>query len=506
MHTFADPLARAERVAAKRVAVVDGDRRLTYGELADRCRRLAGALGQMTDPGDRVAVLAVNSAPYLELYTAIPASARVIVPLNTRHAEPELRYALTDGGVRVLFCDRDPGGLADVVEQVIRIDEVDGVSGYEALVAGGDPVPLGVGVESSTLAGLFYTGGTTGASKGVMLTHGNLLANAINELIACGFTERDSYLVMAPMFHAAGTVAVLSMMWAGGSQVMLGAFDPARALELIESEHVTATLGVPTMVAALADAQLASGRDVTSLRHFSHGGSPIASEVVRRAAKAFPDAELVHLYGATETAPLATALRDEQELLDSPLIRSCGPAVIGVEVRVAALGDTTPLPDGDIGEVLVRGANVMAGYWNKPEQTAAVLVDGWYRTGDLGWMDDQGRVYLVDRAKDMIVTGGENVYSTEVEEVLYLHPDVKEACVFGIPDEQWGEAVHAVVVPSGPGVDTAALVEFCRGQIASYKVPKSIELRDVPLPVSGPGKVLKRELRRPYWEGHERQI
>lgn len=506
MHTFADPLARAERVAAARVAVVDGDRQLTYAELGRRCRRLAGALGELTEPGDRVAVLAANSAPYLELYVTVPASGRVIVPLNTRHAEPELRYALTDGGVRVLFCDRDPGGLADVVERVVRIDEIDGASAYEDLVAAASPVPLGTGVESSSLAGLFYTGGTTGASKGVMLTHANLIANAINELIACGFTDADSYLVMAPMFHAAGTVAVLSMIWAGGTQVMLGAFDPAKALELIETHHVTATLGVPTMIAALADTQLASGRDVSSLRHLSHGGSPIASEVVRRAAKAFGDAELVHLYGATETAPLATALRDEQELLDSPLIRSCGPAVIGVEVRVATLEGTDPLPDGDIGEVLVRGANVMAGYWNKPEQTAAVLVDGWYRTGDLGWMDDQGRVYLVDRAKDMIVTGGENVYSTEVEEVLFLHPDVKEACVFGIPDERWGEAVHAVVVPARSDVDTAALVEFCRSHIATYKVPKSIELRDTPLPVSGPGKVLKRELRRPFWEGSERTI
>jgi long-chain acyl-CoA synthetase len=247
-------------------------------------------------------------------------------------------------------------------------------------------------------------------------------------------------------------------------------------------------------------------RQVDSLRFLAHGGSPIATEVVRRAHQAFPHAELVHAYGATETAPLATALRREHEMIDGELGRSCGQAIAGVDVRIFdQLG--RELAPGEVGEVVVRGANVMQGYWNKPEQTAEVLRDGWYYTGDLGYMHEQGYIFLVDRAKDMIVSGGENVYSTEVEEVLYKHPAVLEAAVFGVPDDRWGEAVHAVVVPRPEQeVDAATLMTYCREHIAGYKVPKSIDFQTDPLPKSGPGKILKRELRAPYWEGHEAQI
>jgi len=240
------------------------------------------------------------------------------------------------------------------------------------------------------------------------------------------------------------------------------------------------------------------------LRRIAHGGSPIATETLRRAHAAFPDVELHHLYGATETAPIATVLRGEQLLLDAPQARSCGQPAIGVEVEVVG-PEGTPLPPGEVGEVLIRGRNVMAGYWNKPAQTAAALVDGWYRSGDLGYLDTEGYLYLVDRAKDMIVTGGENVYSTEVEDVLYRHPAVLEVAVFGVPDERWGEAVHAVVVPRAD-VLPEELVRHCREVIAGYKVPKRIELRTEPLPKSGAGKVLKRELREPYWQGHEARI
>jgi acyl-CoA synthetase (AMP-forming)/AMP-acid ligase II len=227
-----------------------------------------------------------------------------------------------------------------------------------------------------------------------------------------------------------------------------------------------------------------------------HGASPIATETVRRAAQALPGVHLMHLYGATETAPIVTALHHEEQLLDDARVRSCGQAVPGVELRI----DASP---GEVGEVLVRGPNVMAGYWNKPAETAAVLEDGWYRSGDLGFLDDRAHVFLVDRAKDMIVTGGENVYGTEVEEALYAHAAVLEAAVFGVPDARWGEAVHAVVVPRAE-VDEATLIAHCRAAIAGYKVPKTIELRSEPLPKSGAGKVLKRELRAKYWQGTER--
>ena len=500
MNTMADPLRRAYRTAPEALAAVCGADRLTYAETWSRCRRLVGALRAMgLERGDRVAVLAANCHRHLEAYQAIPAGGFSIVPLNTRHAEPELRYALADSGARVLLADRDPGGLGELVERVVRLPD-----DYEALLRSAEEAELGEGVAEGDVAGLFYTGGTTGASKGVMLTHRNLIANTFVTLVPAQLGPEDRWLAMAPLFHAAGSVAVLATVWTGGAHVVLPAFDPVRALELIEAERVTATLGVPTMVAAMAEEQIARPRDVSSLRHLSHGGSPIATEVVRRAAKAFPAAELVHLYGATETAPLATFLRHEQAVLDGPRARSCGQPAVGVDVRVVD-AEGRDLPPGEIGEVVVRGPNVMAGYWNKPEQTAEVLRDGRYRTGDLGYQDEEAHLFLVDRAKDMIVSGGENVYCTEVEEALYAHPKVLEATVFGIPDETWGEAVHAVVVPRGE-VDPEELRAHCRERIAGYKVPKSVELRSEPLPKSGPGKVLKRELREPYWAGREARV
>ena len=502
MHTFVDPLYRARTLFADAVSMVSEDVRLTYAETWSRCRRLAGALTRLgVEPGDRVAVLAANSHRYLEVYLAVPASGRVVVPLNTRHAEPELRYALEDAGTRLLITDRDPGPLARTVEQVISFPD-----DYERLLATAPEADLGVGVTEDSLAGLFYTGGTTGASKGVMLSHRNLIANTTNWLVAAQQGPEDTFLIVAPMFHAAGSVAVLATVWIGGRQVILPAFDPVAALDAIAAEQVTVTLGVPTMLAGLAEEQLLRPRQVESLRSISHGGSPIATEVVRRAHAAFPRAELIHLYGATEMAPLATALRHEERLVGGDLARSCGRAVAGVDVRVFDQSGKE-VPPGEIGEVVVRGPNIMPGYWNKPEPTAAVLRHGWYHSGDLGYMNDQGYLFLVDRAKDMIISGGENVYSTEVEEVLYKHPAVLEAAVFGVPDAKWGEAVHAVVVPrAGHAVDAAMLIAFCREHVAGYKVPKQIDLRHDPLPKSGPGKVLKRELRVPFWAGHTAQI
>jgi long-chain acyl-CoA synthetase len=501
VHTFASPLQRARTTAADRTAVVCGGTTLTYAETADRTERLAGALRALgLRKGDRVAVVALNCHRYLELYQGVPAAGLVVVPLNTRHVEAELRYALEDSGTRVLVTDRDPGGLSDVVERVVRLDTGE----YEQLLAEAEPLPLGEDVTEDDLAGLFYTGGTTGAAKGVMLSHRNLVANTIHGLVAIGLTADDRWLAMAPMFHAAGTFCVLATTWVGGTHVVLPAFDPAAALDLIERERCTATIAVPAMLAAMVEEQRARPRDTSSLRVLTHGAAPVATEVLRRAAQAFPGAELVHLYGATETAPLVTASRHEETLLDRPEARSCGQAMVGTEVVVLdPFG--APLPTGEVGEVAVRGPNVMRGYWGKPAETAAVLVDGWYRTGDLGRLDAGGYLYLVDRAKDMVVTGGENVYCTEVEEALYAHPAVLEAAVFGVPDDRWGEAVHAVVVPRSP-VTAEELTAHCRERIAGYKVPKQIDVTQTPLPKSGAGKVLKRELREPYWQGRDTRV
>ena len=508
MHTFADPIRTAIGQAPDKVAVIDGDDSFTFGELHARCCALAVALtGLGLVKGDRVAILAGNSHRYIETYVGVPAAGFVVVPLNTRHAEPELKYALEDSGARVLIVDRDPGELAGLVEHVVMIPDA-----YESLLKDGAGnsdagFELGAGVTEDDLAGLFYTGGTTGKSKGVMLSHRNLLANTFHCLVSMPQGANEVGLVMAPMFHAAGSNSILATIWTLGTQVSLDVFDPVAALELIERYSVTETLGVPTMLSAIAEEQLVRPRRVDSLRTITHGGSPIATEVLRRTHKAFPGTELMELYGATELSPMCTVLPAEQDLLDSRLARSCGRAVVGVQIQILNI-DGEPVAAGEIGELVVRGPNVMVGYWNKPEQTEAVLKDGAYWTGDLGYLDADGYLFLVDRSKDMIVSGGENVYCTEVEEVLYQHPAVLEAATFGVPDERWGEAVWAVVVPRPEhgNVDPEELINFCREQIAGYKVPKGIDIRTEPLPKSGPGKVLKRELRAPYWEGHDRSV
>lgn len=499
MPNMISPLRRAERIAGDRDAVTCGELRLTYAQTAERCRRLGGALAALgLSGGDRVAVIGPNCHRYLELYQGVPGAGMVIVPLNARHAPAELRYALDDAGVRVLFSAVDVPDLPACVEHVFDLG-----SGYEALLNDA-PVRDFAESDENDVAGLFYTGGTTGQAKGVMLSHRNLVANATHFQWVWPFAPTTRWLVAAPLFHAAGSVAVLATVWQAGHQVPLPTFDPAAALDLIAAHGVTHTLLVPSMLAALAEEQLARPRELPTLRGISHGGSPIATETLRRAHAVFPSIELLHLYGTTETAPIVTGLRHEERLLDDPRIRSCGQPVPGVEVRLCD-PDGEPVAVGEVGELHVRGANVMLGYWNKPAQTAEVLSDGWYHTGDLGYGDERDHVYLVDRAKDMIVTGGENVYGTEVEETLYTHAAVLEAAVFGVPDERWGETVYAVVVPRSE-VDAETLIAHCRGRIAGYKVPKHIELRTEPLPKSAAGKVLKRQLRAPHWEGRAEAI
>ena len=471
MTTMIGPLRRAALVARDRTAVSCGEVELTYGETWERVRRLIGGLrGLGLKEGDRVAIVGRNCHRYLEVYQGVPAAGLLLVPLNQRHGEAELRYALEDSGAEVLFVAPGIDYPRDAVAHVIDLED-----GYEAFLAAATPAEPLQRLDEDAVAGLFYTGGTTGAAKGVMLTHRNLIANAMHIQAIWPFLPDIAWLVVAPLFHAAGSIAVLATVWQGATHVPLPAFDPAAALDLIESRRITATLVVPTMLAAISEEQLARPREVSSLELVSHGG-----------------------------APIATVLPHEERALDAPQIRSCGQPAVGVEVVVADL-EGGLMATGEVGELLVRGDNVMAGYWNRPEATAAALRDGWYRTGDLGYTEEDGYLYLVDRAKDMIVSGGENVYSTEVEEVLYRDDAVLEAAVFGVPDATWGEAVYAVVVPR-VAVSEDQLVRHCRRLIAGYKVPKRIELRTEPLPKSGAGKILKRELRAPHWQGHAEMV
>ncbi|MBV1876030.1 MAG: AMP-binding protein [Pseudomonadales bacterium] len=504
MHTLIDPLKRALQIGPERIALINDDIEISYQQLYDRCSALIGGLqGLGAVIGDRIAILANNSHQYVETYLAVPAAKMVVVPLNTRHALPELEYALKDSGAKILLTDRtDLGNLEQLVDHVISLPD-----DYESLLEKSTPAPLGLDPDENALAGLFYTGGTTGASKGVMLSHRNLIANTHNWLATVPQSDQDRTLVMAPMFHAAGSNGILAAIWMGSCQIALGTFDPAAALELIEKHQVNLTLGVPTMLAAMAEEQHSRPRNTQSLQVVAHGGSPIATEVIRRTSTAFPTAQMVEVYGATELSPLTTVLCNEEKLIGDPRAKSCGRSVIGASIAILSEQGQN-LPTGEIGEVVVSGTNVMQGYWNKPEQTEQVLKNGQYWTGDLGYLDQAGYLFLVDRSKDMIVSGGENVYCTEVEEVLYQHPAVLEAAAFGVPDEKWGEAVHAVVVPREEhhNVDPTEIIEFCRQHIGGYKVPKIIDIMHEPLPKSGPGKVLKRALRAPFWENKDRSV
>jgi long-chain acyl-CoA synthetase len=498
MYTFAAPLGRALRIAADSCAVVSGDHRRTYAELGSRCRRLAGALrGLGLVPGDRVGVIGLNSDRYLELYLGVPAAGFVLAPVNSRLAAAEMRAILQDAGVRVLLTD---GGYAGAVAE--RVVTMPGE--YEDLISAADEVPLGEGVAEDDLAVLFYTSGTTGAAKGAMHSHRGLVSSGLHFMASWPFDRDTRWLVSSPMFHTGGTIAMMATVWSGGTHVMMPSFDPDLALDLIEREGVTHTLLVPTMLAAAASAQLSRPRDVSSLRYLSHGASPITTETLQRTRRAFPGAELLHVYGTTETTPVTTLLPHEERILDTPRAGSCGQPAVGVDVRVIDASGAE-VPPAVVGEIIVRSPSVMTGYWQKPEETAAVLAGDWYRTGDLGYQDEESYLYLVDRAKDMIVSGGESIYSTEVESALSSHPSVDEVAVFGVPDERWGEAVHAVVV-CRTDVTADELIAHCRARIARFKVPKRIELRAEPLPKSAAGKILKRDLRDPYWATRQTRV
>jgi long-chain acyl-CoA synthetase len=505
VYTFDLPLSRALATAAGSCAVVCQDNRRTYAELGSRCRRLAGALrAQGLVPGDRVGVIGLNSDRYLELYLGVPAAGFVLVPVNSRLAPAEMRAILADAGVSILFADADYPGAADV-KQVLTMP-----GDYEDLIAAAGAAEEAdeadqVRPAENDLAALFYTSGTTGAAKGAMHTHRTLVASALHFMATWPFDQRTRWLIASPMFHTGGIIGTLATVWAGGTHIIMPRFDADLAVDLIEREAVTHTLLVPTMLAAAAAAQLARPRDVSTLRYLSHGASPISAETLRRARSAFPQAELLHVYGTTEATPVTTFLPHEELILDTPRIRSCGQPATGVELRIVDNEGQGEVKPGTVGDILVRSASVMAGYWQKPEATAEVMRGDWYLTGDLGYRDDEGYLYLVDRAKDMIVSGGENVYSTEVEDALASHPAVEEVAVFGVPDPRWGESVYAVVSVRQP-VTAEELIAHCRQRIAGFKVPRHVDLLSEPLPKSAAGKILKRELREPHWAGQHTQV
>jgi long-chain acyl-CoA synthetase len=335
------------------------------------------------------------------------------------------------------------------------------------------------------------------------------MSNALNGLGEGLFQGSAIYLHAAPMFHLANGAAMYSLLLSGGSNVIIRAFAPEAVMAAVQNEHVTDVLLVPTMIQMLVDHPALGSYDLSSLKHIAYGASPISEAVLGRATAALPKVEFTQAYGMTELSPIATLLHWKEHIGDSRAKgrhRGAGRATLGCEVSIVD-AEQKRVPYGTVGEIVVRGDNVMMGYWERPEETARAVIDGWMHTGDGGYMDEEGFIYVVDRVKDMIISGGENIYSVEVENAVAQHPAVAQCAVIGIPDERWGEQVHAVVVTkSGAKVSANELIEFTKTLIAGYKCPRSVEISENPLPLSGAGKVLKRELRKPFWEGRERHV
>jgi long-chain acyl-CoA synthetase len=513
-------LARAVQFFPHHTACVSGDTRLTYDALQARVYRLANVLQQHgIGKGSRVAVLSANSIPYLEMYYATAALGALIVPLNFRLAPAELAYILRDSGSTVLLVGEGFAELYQRTRQRLATapltftaaeDAPDDMLGYESCLAQASATFTPVEVDEHDLAGLFYTSGTTGHPKGVMLSHRNLVSNAYHFLSTIHEEEGEVYLHCCPMFHLADGPTSHRITWLGGTHVIVPSFEPLAVLEAIQRERVTSVLLVPTMINFLVNHPAIGDYDLSSLRRVLYGASPMPVELLRRAAQVF-GCPLIQLYGLTETSPLLTMMAPRYlafagEEAAVRRLASCGRAVPGVQVRVVNDQGADVQP-GEVGEIMARGPNIMQGYWNKPAETAAAFRHGWFCTGDLATVDDEQFIFMVDRKKDMIITGGENVYSTEVENALYQHPAVLEAAVIGVPDERWGEAVLALVVlkPHATATDTD-LIEHCRGLIAHYKCPRRLEIRPEPFPQSGSGKILKASLRESYWRGQRRRV
>jgi long-chain acyl-CoA synthetase len=503
-------LRRAVQISRDGVATIFGERTRRWGEVLDRVRRFAGALRALgLSPGGRVAILSLNCDDYLELHYSVPWAGGALVPINTRLAAAEVRYILDDATPAIVICDDAclpllASGLPPMKAKIHLGNSPPplGWLRYEALIAEAAPAD-DTERRDNDLAGIFYTGGSTGKAKGVMLSHDNLIINAMNAIALVGYDRTSRYLHAAPMFHLADGMATFAMTIVGGTHVMIPKFDAHACLDALARHRVTNVTLVPAMIAMMVNHPDAATFDLAALRQIQFGASPMQDATLRRTVELWPDVLFLHGWGMTELAPIGSALPYDLRVpaVAGACMRSCGHGILNCEVMIVD-AEGRELPRGSAGELVIRGPNVMLGYWNKPAETAAALRDGWLHTGDAAAMDEDGFITIVDRLKDMIISGGENIYSTEVENAIAAFPGVGEVAVIGIPDEHWGEAVHAIVVArAGARLDPEAIRAHCRTLIAGYKVPRSVDIRTTPLPLSGSGKVHKPTLREEYGSG-----
>ncbi|NWK96246.1 fatty-acid--CoA ligase [Sphingobium lactosutens] len=499
------PLHRLIRELPNAIATVDRGRRRTWAQVGDRIARLAGLLIDAgLRPGDRVALLAQNSDLYLDYMLGVWWAGGVLNPVNIRWTVDEIAFSLTDCTTSILIVDDHFSPMIPALRAAaptLRLILTTGPAApecvdYESALAAATPVTDRVR-NGEDLAAILYTGGTTGRPKGVMLTHRALTASAMSHAGSGECAPGACMMHTAPLFHVGAMAGVIAALLRRSRHVFVPAFEPEAVMGAIQHNGVTDVFLVPTMIQALLDHPRFPDHDLSSIERLIYAASPISPALLDRTVAAMPRAGFVQAYGMTETSAIVTLLGPSDHdpaAYASGRVRSVGRATMSAELRIAA-PDGCDMPPGEAGEILVRGESVMTGYWNRPQETADALQAGWMHTGDLGRMDEAGYLYIMDRLKDMILTGGENVYSAEVEAALASHPSVQQCAVVARPDERWGEVVHAVlVIRPGHALDPQALTAHCRQSIAGYKCPRSFEQRTV-MPLSAAGKILKATLR-----------
>ncbi len=521
-----DTLRKALKLFPRKQAIVCGEGRWTYQEFWHRINRLSHGLKHFgIGKDDRVAILHPNCHAFLEAYYAIPLIGAISVPINYRLSPREIAFILKDSDSKVLIADsmfedhvppirNEIRGIRSILWTGRPRESDDPIDlNYERVLEEADdsllPDPP---VTAEDIAQIYYTSGTTGQPKGVMLSHKNVTTHALGTIAEIHLTDCDVWLHVAPLFHLADAWATWAVTWVGGTHVLVREFDAKVVLETIEREKATLTNLIPTMLNLMVNHPEVGRFDYSSLRVLLSGGAPIAPEVVRKIVETF-HCDYIQTYGMTETSPYLTLsllkghlkkLSDEDQLRFKS---KTGREFIGVELKVVdEQGKEIEKNEKEVGEIVVKGDIVTKGYWKLPEETEKSIRDGWLYTGDMAVMDEEGYVTIVDRKKDMILTGGENVYSTEVENVLYMHPAILECAVIGIPDQKWGEAVKGfVVLKPGQEATEQEIIQFCKGRLAHYKAPKSIDFVGA-LPRTGSGKIHKKGLRDKYWEGYKKKV
>ncbi|WP_353070321.1 long-chain-fatty-acid--CoA ligase [Tunturibacter empetritectus] len=516
-------LLRALDLYPNKIGVVSGDGRYTYAEFVERCRRIAaGLLAEGVQPGDRVGFLSFNSNVLLESYFAVPLAGGVVMPLNVRLHRSELEVILKHSQPRLVFYEQDFSPTIELLRtaipacRFIPIDEdLDDRPSLVTLMAL-EPVPLPnlMSLDETSIAELFYTSGSTGRPKGVMLSHRSLYLHALALAGCLDHSDNQVILHTIPLFHANGWGFPHFATMCGFKHVMVRRFDPLAVFGLMEEEQASFTILVPTMAATLVACPERTKFDLSSLKHIIIGGAAASPELVAQLEALFPGCAIMGGYGLTETSPVVSIARQKSAMTfpDDERRRqfaaSAGWPSLGVEVRIIDnAGTDVPQDSTSVGEIVVRGDNIMDGYFLEPDLTQDAIVDGWLRTGDMAVWNEERCVKVVDRKKDVIISGGENIASIELEHAIQAHPDVVECAVVAAPDPRWGEVPVAIVVTRNNSTITEEqLLEWAGKQVAKFKLPKQFVLQKEPLPKGGTGKILKYQLREQFWNGKEKRI